>query len=73
MKDDVLRLDAKYEESIRLTYNYALLMFMRLKNIRDNFEAIENFDDITKEVYRDSIIKIYLDQEQKEWQNLIQI
>jgi nucleotidyltransferase substrate binding protein (TIGR01987 family) len=49
----------KYEESLRFSYNYATRMFMHLKNVVDNFKKIENPDDITCEVYRDSIIKKY--------------
>ncbi|MFT5876142.1 MAG: hypothetical protein ACI8WT_005146 [Clostridium sp.] len=42
----------KYDESIKLTYNYAHKMLVHLKNIIDNFNNIKNPDDITMEVYR---------------------
>ncbi|WP_291562531.1 MULTISPECIES: hypothetical protein [unclassified Clostridium] len=40
----------KYNESITLTYNYTFRMLIHLKNIRDNFNNINNPDEITKEV-----------------------
>lgn len=49
----------KYDESIRLSYNHATRMFLHLKNIVYKFDKIEKPDDITVEVYRDSIIKKY--------------
>jgi nucleotidyltransferase substrate binding protein (TIGR01987 family) len=49
----------KYDESLRLSYNHATRMFLHLKNIVDNYKKIENPEDITIEVYRDSIIKKY--------------
>ncbi len=63
----------KYGESINLTYNYVYRMLTHLKNIRDNFNAIENPDDITKEVYRDSIIKKYEMLEDLTWKLLSKI
>lgn len=47
----------KYDESIKLTYNYAYRMLIHLKNISENYEKINDPDEITQEVYRDSIIK----------------
>lgn len=47
----------KYDEAIRLTYNHTYRMLVHLKNIIENFKDIENPDEITIEVYRDSIIK----------------
>ena len=49
----------KYDESIKLTYNYTYRMLSHLKNIRENYKKLENADEITLEVYRDSIIKKY--------------
>ncbi|MFU7517056.1 HI0074 family nucleotidyltransferase substrate-binding subunit [Clostridium sp. HCS.1] len=49
----------KYDESIKLTYNYTYKILMRLKNIIENYRRLENTDEITLEVYRDSIIKKY--------------
>lgn len=49
----------KYDESINLTYNYTFRILRRLKDIKLNYEKIENPDEVTKEVYRDSIIKKY--------------
>ena len=49
----------KYDESIKLTYNYTYRMLMHLKNIRENYRSLKNADEITLEVYRDSIIKKY--------------
>ncbi|MDC3415268.1 hypothetical protein NC797_18035 [Aquibacillus sp. 3ASR75-11] len=49
----------KYNESLRLSYNHATRMFMHLKNVVDNFTNLKNPEDITIEVYRDSIVKKY--------------
>lgn len=49
----------KYEEALRLSYDHAVRMLMHLKNIRTNYENIENPDEITREVYRDAIVKKY--------------
>lgn len=48
----------KYDESIKLTYNYTYRMLMNLKNIRENYRKLENADEIILEVYRDSICNI---------------
>ena len=37
----------KYDESIKLTYNYTYKILMNLKNIRDNYRRLENADEIT--------------------------
>ncbi|MPM24771.1 hypothetical protein SDC9_71256 [bioreactor metagenome] len=63
----------KYDESIRLTYNYTYRMLVHLKNIIENFKSIENPDDITVEVYRDSIIKKYETLEDLTWKLLSKI
>lgn len=63
----------KYSESINLTYNYAYRMLIHLKNIRDNFNKLDNVDEITKEVYRDSIIKKYEILEDLTWKLLSKI
>lgn len=63
----------KYDEAIKLTYNYAYRMLIHLKNITDNFNKIENPDDITSEVYRDSIIKKYETLEDLTWKLLSKI
>ncbi len=63
----------KYDESIRLTYNYTVRMLTHLKNIRDNFYNIKDPDEITKEVYRDSIIKKYETLEDLTWKLLSKI
>ena len=42
----------KYEEAVKLSYESAVRMLMHLRNIRDNFMAIKNPDEITQEVYR---------------------
>ncbi|MCB2356051.1 HI0074 family nucleotidyltransferase substrate-binding subunit [Clostridium estertheticum] len=63
----------KYDESIKLTYNYAYRMLVHLKNIADNFKSIKNPDDITMEVYRDSIIKKYETLEDLTWKLLSKI
>ncbi|HEY8890774.1 MAG TPA: nucleotidyltransferase, partial [Clostridium sp.] len=60
----------KYDESIKFTYNYAYIMLVHLKNITDNFNNINNPDDITMEVYRDSIIKKYETLEDLTWKLL---
>ncbi|MCY6354891.1 HI0074 family nucleotidyltransferase substrate-binding subunit [Clostridium sp. ZS2-4] len=63
----------KYNESINLTYNYTYRMLMHLKNIRDNFNKLDNPDEITREVYRDSIIKKYETLEDLTWKLLSKI
>ncbi|MBW9152859.1 HI0074 family nucleotidyltransferase substrate-binding subunit [Clostridium estertheticum] len=63
----------KYDESIKLTYNYAYRMLVHLKNITDNFSNIKNPDDITMEVYRDSIVKKYETLEDLTWKLLSKI
>lgn len=63
----------KYDESIKLTYNYADRMLIHLRNITDNFNKIEKPDEITKEVYRDSIIKKYETLEDLTWKLLSKI
>ena len=60
----------KYDESIRLSYNYAYRMLTHLKNIKNKYETLDNIDDITKEVYRDSIIKKYETLEDLIWKLL---
>ena len=63
----------KYDESIRLSYNYAYRMLIHLKNIKNKYESLENLDDVTKEVYRDSIIKKYETLEDLIWKLLSKI
>ncbi|OZI12196.1 nucleotidyltransferase [Bacillaceae bacterium SAS-127] len=63
----------KYEESIRLSYQYAVRMFMHLKNVIQAMENIEQPDELTKEVYRDSIIKKYEMLEDLLWKLLSKI
>ncbi|MGH4120834.1 HI0074 family nucleotidyltransferase substrate-binding subunit [Clostridium sp.] len=63
----------KYDESIKLTYNYAYRMLVHLKNITYNFNSIKDPDDITIEVYRDSIIKKYETLEDLTWKLLSKI
>lgn len=63
----------KYDESIELTYNYTYRILMHLKNIRENYINLKNADDITLEVYRDSIIKKYETLEDLTWKLLSKI
>lgn len=63
----------KYDESIKLTYNYAYRMLVHLKNITYNFNSIKDPDDITMEVYRDSIVKKYETLEDLTWKLLSKI
>lgn len=63
----------KYDESIKLSYNYAYRVLIHLKNIKDKYESLENLDDITNEVYRDSIIKKYETLEDLIWKLLSKI
>ena len=63
----------KYDESIQLTYRYTYRMLVHLKNIRDNFNKLDNPDEITKEVYRDSIVKKYETLEDLTWKLLSKI
>lgn len=48
-------------------------MLLHLKNIRERFLNLENADDLTKEVYRDSIIKKYETLEDLVWKLLSKI
>lgn len=63
----------KYGESINLTYNYTYRMLTHLKNIKSNYENLKELDDITLEVYRDSIIKKYETLEDLTWKLLSKI
>lgn len=63
----------KYDEPITLTYNYTFRILILLKNIRDNFNNMDDPDEITKEVYRDSIIKKYETLEDLTWKLLSKI
>lgn len=63
----------KYNESIELTYRYTYRMLIHLKNIRNNFNELDDPDEITKEVYRDSIIKKYETLEDLTWKLLSKI
>lgn len=63
----------KYDESINLTYNYTYRMLIHLKNIKENYINLNKADDITLEVYRDSIIKKYEALEELTWKLLCKI
>ncbi len=63
----------KYDESINLTYDYTYRMLMHLKNIKENYINLDKADDITLEVYRDSIIKKYETLEELTWKLLSKI
>jgi nucleotidyltransferase substrate binding protein (TIGR01987 family) len=63
----------KYNEAIIFTYDNAFRILTRLKNIRGNYNNLENLDEITKEVYRDSIIKKYEILEDLAWKLLSKI
>ncbi|WP_297522416.1 HI0074 family nucleotidyltransferase substrate-binding subunit [uncultured Clostridium sp.] len=63
----------KYDESINLTYNYTYKILIHLKNIQENYEKLEEADEITLEVYRDSIIKKYETLEDLTWKLLSKI
>ena len=63
----------KYDGAIKLTYNYTYKILIHLKNIRENYRRLENADEITLEVYRDSIIKKYETLEDLTWKLLSKI
>lgn len=63
----------KYDEAVKLAYENVVRMLLHLRNIRDRFITIENPDEITKEVYRDSIIKKYEILEDLTWKLLSKI
>ncbi|MGL5068806.1 MAG: HI0074 family nucleotidyltransferase substrate-binding subunit [Sarcina sp.] len=63
----------KYDEAINLTYNYTYRMLIHLKNIQGNYENLHEADEITLEVYRDSIIKKYETLEDLTWKLLSKI
>lgn len=63
----------KYDESINLTYNYTYRMLMNLKNIKEKYINLNKVDEITLEVYRDSIIKKYETLEELTWKLLSKI
>lgn len=60
----------KYDESIKLTFSYTYRMLTHLKNIKNNYENLKDSDEITLEVYRDSIIKKYETLEDLTWKLL---
>jgi len=67
-------LDDKYKESIIiLSYQYVYRLLTHLKNIIHVFQQIKNPDDITKEVYRDSIVKKYEILEDQLWKLLSKV
>lgn len=63
----------KYDESIKLTYNHTYRMLTHLKNIKSSYESLGKIDEITEEVYRDSIIKKYEMLEDLTWKLLSKI
>lgn len=63
----------KYDESIRLSYQHSVRMLMHLKNIISSLNNMDDIDDLTKEVYRDSIIKKYEMLEDLSWKLLSKI
>ncbi|UFT99844.1 nucleotidyltransferase substrate binding protein [Radiobacillus kanasensis] len=63
----------KYDESIRLSYQHSIRMLMHLKNIISTLNSMDGVDDLTKEVYRDSIIKKYEMLEDLSWKLLSKI
>ncbi|MFL7796837.1 hypothetical protein OIM93_08065 [Clostridium chauvoei] len=63
----------KYDESINSTYNYTYRMLMNLKNIKEKYINLNKVDEITLEVYRDSIIKKYETLEELTWKLLSKI
>lgn len=63
----------KYDESIQLSHQHAVRMLMHLKNIISTFENMDDPDDLTKEVYRDSIIKKYEMLEDLLWKSLSKV
>ncbi|MFD1167878.1 hypothetical protein [Oceanobacillus caeni] len=48
-----------YEESIQLSHQHSFQILNHLKIIISTLENMENPEELTKEVYRDSIIKKY--------------
>jgi nucleotidyltransferase substrate binding protein (TIGR01987 family) len=63
----------KYKESIMLSYQYAFRLLLHLKNVIANFKQMDHLDEITKEVYRDSIVKKYEILEDQLWKLLSKI
>jgi nucleotidyltransferase substrate binding protein (TIGR01987 family) len=63
----------KYEESIMLSYRYAFRLLLHLKNVISVFNQMEHPDELTKEVYRDSIVKKYEILEDQLWKLLSKI
>lgn len=68
-----LLMGQKYQESVKLTYHHTVRMLLHLKNIRDRLDNLEEIDELTKEVYRDSIIKKYETLEDLCWKMLSKI
>lgn len=73
MKDEIIGLENKYQESIKLTYHHTVRMLMHLKNIRDSFQQLDHPDELMQEVYRDSIIKKYETLEDLCWKMLSKV
>lgn len=63
----------KYEEAMKLSYEHAVRMLLHLRNIKEHFEGLEDPDEITQEMYRDSIIKKYEMLEDLTWKLLSKI
>ena len=63
----------KYDEAINLRYNHTYRILTRLNKVQENYEKLEDADEITLEVYRDSIIKKYETLEDLTWKLLSKI
>jgi nucleotidyltransferase substrate binding protein (TIGR01987 family) len=63
----------KYNESIKLSYHHVFRLMLHLKNIISAFKHLDHPDEITKEVYRDSIVKKYEILEDQLWKLLSKI
>jgi nucleotidyltransferase substrate binding protein (TIGR01987 family) len=63
----------KYEESIMLSYRYVFRLLLHLKNVISAFKQMEHPDELTKEVFRDSIVKKYEILENQLWKLLSKI
>lgn len=66
-------LSNKYNESIQLSYQHSIQILIHLKNIIASLEKMEDPDDLTKEVYRESIVKKHETLEDLSWKLLSKV
>lgn len=71
--EKAMQLSEKYNDSIKLSYHYGYRMLVHLKNVIASYDKLQDADELTKEVYRDSIVKKYETLEDITWKLLSKI